>query len=293
MDSLNCLLCLLESRLRELYKTCGLCPDIVKKFLRELSELDLEKRTNVFIRSFDLVVKLSGKDDPHREEKLKIYEKFLKIYEIVRESIRSIDDALKFAVNANLLDVEMHDYRPDLSNVYEILMRDVKFLERDAKAIDILNNSRRVCYVLDNSGEHVFDIVLADLLKRDHDVILLVRECPYEIDVTREIVEDTLTRLNVKLNVIEVCGRCPPILYAVKEFDEPGTVIISKGIANLEAYIDWCRERHRGQVLFLLVAKCGPIAKFLGVEKGTGVIATSDYVNYRVRTYSQYGEARS
>jgi len=290
---LNCLLCLLESRLRELYKTCGLCPDIVKRFLRELSELDLEKRTNVFIHSFDLVVKLSGKEDPHREEKLNICEKFMKIYEVVRESIRSIDDAIRFAVNANLLDVEMHDYRPDLSNVYNILMRDVKTLERDIKVRDVLKKCRRVCYVLDNSGEHIFDIALADMLKKDHDVILLVREYPYEIDVTREIVEATLMRLNMKFEMIEVCGRCPPILYAVKEFDEPGTVIISKGIANLEAYIDWCREEHSCPILFLLVAKCGPIARFLGVEKGSGVIATSDYINFRARTYSQYGEARS
>jgi len=284
---------LLESRLRELYKTCGLCTDIVKRFLRELSELDLDKRTNIFIHSFDLVVKLSGKYDPHREEKMEMYEKFLKIYNIVRDNMSTLENALKFAVNANLLDVEMHDYRPDLSNIYDVLMRDVEILERNVKICDLIRSSRRVCYVLDNSGEHVFDIAFANMLRKDHDVILLIRERPYEIDVTRDIVEDTLERLNMRFEIVETCGRSPPILYAVKEFDEPGTLIISKGIANLEAYIDWCRGQTSPRVLFLLVAKCGPIARFLGVEKGSGVVTTSDYINFRVRTYSHDGEGRT
>ncbi|NPA23924.1 MAG: DUF89 family protein [Crenarchaeota archaeon] len=291
---MNCLLCLLESRLRELYKVRGLYPDLVRKFLRELSELDLEKRTNVFIHSFDLVVKLSGVDDPHREEKLKLYDRFLKVYNIVREQVQNLEDAFKFAVNANLLDVEMHDYRPDLTNVHTVLTRDVKVLSNESLDIcSFVKRFRRVCYVLDNSGEHVFDIALADMLhRRNINVLLLVREEPYEIDVTREIVEDTLERFNIDIDVVEICGRCPPVLYAVKEFDSSDTLIISKGIANLEAYIDWCVHDPRGNVLFLLVAKCGPIARFLGVEKGSGVVATSDYINSRARVYSHGREVR-
>ncbi len=282
LDNVNCVLCLVESRLRELNKLCKINSNILRLFFKEISNIDEYKRTNIFVKSFEFIVKITGIEDPHREEKWRIYRQFLNICRDVIDKICNIDEALKFAINSNLLDVEMHDYKPRIENVLELLNRDVKYI--DVNFRKVLDRCRQVCYILDNSGEHLFDLVLADYIRRlKKDVVLLVRELPYEIDVTRELVIRGIQDLDLKdFEIIEVPDRCPPILYAAREFNDKNTLIISKGIANFEAYIDWCVD-YDLNAIFLLVAKCSPIAKFLEVEKGSGVCVSSDYINSRVR----------
>ncbi len=270
------------SRLRELNKMCKINSDILTKFFKRLSETEFNKRTNIFIRSFEFIIEVTGMEDPHREEKYEIYERFLSLCKEIMSSIDRIDVALRYSINANLLDVEMHDYKPDIENILKLLNRSIVNLGGDP--IEIIDRYRQIYYILDNSGEHLFDLLLIkNLQKMGKDVTILIRELPYEIDVTRELVVRGMQDVGlIDVDIVEVYGRCPPILYAIKEFDQENSLIISKGIANLEAYIDWCIDKNNN-VLFLLVAKCSPIARLLGVEKGSGVTATSDYIKSRVK----------
>ena len=51
---------------------------------------------------------------------------------------------------------------------------------------------------------------------------------------------------------------------------EEADIVISKGIANLEAFLENCPSRP-GRVVVALRAKCSPVSRLLGVPRGHGV----------------------
>ncbi len=278
IDELECTLCLVESRLRQLART-GLTEDKVRKFFKALAELDLSNRTLAFARSYEIVLQLCNQEDIYYQHKEELREKFLNIVKSLLSMNVDIARALRWAANANLLDVEMPHYRPDLLKVLETLDQEPHIMSFQDPVANICA-AKRILYVLDNAGEHLVDLLFVRaLVSLDKDVTVLVRELPYEIDVTyREILRDIdLLGLRDKVKVHVSPGRLPPVL-SVRNFD-PDVLVISKGIANFEAYLNFYDELKHYDITFMLTVKCKPLSRLFSVPIGRSVVLSSDFLN--------------
>ena len=144
-------------------------------------------------------------------------------------------------------------------------------IDNTAEILDLARNGN-VTYLTDNCGEIYFDEIVLELLKAaGARVTLVVRGGKIVTDATMEDVErmgldKKVDRvLTTGSNAVGICLRELP-RETRKAMDE-ADVIISKGMANYESLSD---EGFR-PIAYLLRAKCEPVARALGVEKGWNV----------------------
>lgn len=256
IDERLCRLCLLTSRLHDAGRL-GL-GNKIPILLKELSTvLGESSRTEAFTRSFDIVKSLSNNPDPYAfyKSELKMIGRRLAL--IARSYLESrgwdLVEALRISAAANAIDTSVLGYTP--LNLEEAIW-DKPVLE---ELIEIPRD-REVYVALDNAGEAEIDMVLVEALRvNGYEVKVAVRSNSYEIDVTYNDLEYP------EVEVVRTPGNKPPVAY-LEGF------VIAKGIANLEAQLEYGRAR----TLHLLRAKCDVLARLLNVPKNSPVIVTGE-----------------
>lgn len=191
--------------------------------------------------------------------------------------LESDHDALALLANANSVDYRMPwlQARPLEGVAYRAHI--------DPAAVEAIRGARRFVVLLDNAGEAVIDLAYA-LLKASQGVRVTVvaRSMEYETDVTlpeaRRLAADVAEALGLDSGLVQVLGTGsdypapirgrlgPEAEGAIEEAD----VVLSKGIANLEALMEECWPEP-GKTIVALKAKCPPIARELGVRLGDAV----------------------
>lgn len=219
------------------------------------------------------LVQLMEGTDPFKNAKAESNELALEYYpelrQVVLESADPLKQAISFAVAGNVVDLGIFvDY--DLGAAVREVM-DAGFKKDDYECFrDMLQNSRKILIIGDNSGEIVFDMLLAEILvQRNLEVFYGVKESFILNDATpddaRQVGMDKICRVVTNGNnylgtIAERCSR---------EFIEILTnsdLIISKGQANYESLEG---TRLAGEkTFFLLKAKCKVVAEKLGVNYG-------------------------
>jgi uncharacterized protein with ATP-grasp and redox domains len=144
-----------------------------------------------------------------------------------------------------------------------------RFVHDDSELlISRLRSAKRVMYILDNSGEVMFDILVLKRLPRV-DLTIVARSYPILNDVT--VAEAAQLGLNQYGRLIGTGSRylgvdlqtvSSEFLAAFQEAE----VVIAKGHANFEALVDGPRNG-----FYLLTAKCELVAERLGVKPGEAV----------------------
>ncbi len=273
LDPVECTLCMLESRIREIYRFTR---DVsaIRTFFRMLSEIEDFSRTRMFTESFNYVTKIVKIDDPHRDDKASLTSLFksvsadLERYDVVK--------LIEIAAAANGVDVPMRDYHHEPVEIVRSLLDVCTWIGVTVdELMSMINRALRIVYLLDNAGEHVIDMMLIKRLAgMGKEVFIVVKERPYEVDVTYYDVADELrgsgvlvkTRLNIPFFLTDI----PRTLC------DDDTLVISKGTANLEAYLESSLST---RCVFLLKVKCKPMSALLGAPKGRAVITDSRYVD--------------
>ncbi|HTX44143.1 MAG TPA: ARMT1-like domain-containing protein [Methanocella sp.] len=226
------------------------------------------------------VYSILGDDDPYKEIKARSNAIAAKMMPAVRGAIARAPpgDRFRLAVLASIvgnnLDFGLQEHQLEVDG-FEALFREE--IERgldvdDTGAIFSLARGGKVAYLTDNCGEIYFDELVLEMLKSaGASVTLVVRGGNIVTDATLEDVRAMgLDRkvdrvLTTGSNAIGVCLKeLPP---ETREALEKADIIISKGMANYESLSD---EGFR-PIAYLLRAKCGPVARSLGVEKGWNV----------------------
>lgn len=242
--------------------------------LSEVAALDREKTPaeNSSVMLHRLVQLMEG-TDPFKNAKAESNELALEYYpelrQVVLESADPLKQAISFAVAGNVVDLGIFvDY--DLGAAVREVM-DAGFKKDDYECFRyMLQNSRKILIIGDNSGEIVFDMLLAEILvQRNLEVFYGVKESFILNDATpddaRQVGMDKICRVVTNGNnylgtIAERCSR---------EFIEILTnsdLIISKGQANYESLEG---TRLAGEkTFFLLKAKCKVVAEKLGVNYG-------------------------
>lgn len=195
---------------------------------------------------------------------------------LARDYVLQSKDSFKSAVTAsiigNSLDFGVQGFEVPLAHFKKT------FSELAATGLTIDDTPRiqeyaaggRVVYLADNCGEILFDTLLFEQLHAlGAHIILVVRGAPILNDATLEDVHKLRIHRTVEQvlttgsNAIGVCIKEAPagLITALETAD----IIISKGMANYETL----SEHSYRPIAHLLRAKCEPVARSIGTEKGS------------------------
>ena len=224
----------------------------------------------------DTVKKMTGITDLYKRRKKALNDSAEKIIPAVIKFAESSSHPLKTlataAILGNHLDLGVNEVELDDEFMSTLENKRLRIDDFDSLLVK-LKRAKKVLYILDNTGEVVFDKVFSDKMKSLFNVSLkvAVRSEPIINDVTEvealevgfsvdEIVDSGTTMAGMDLDVAS-----DEFMQTWKEAD----VIISKGQGNFEG-LD---EVHDDRLFFLLEAKCPVIASVLHVKVGDAILA--------------------
>jgi len=278
----ECVPCLLN---RVLYEVELVAPERADEAMESsLAILDAEFRRGVnsaalATRVHRAAYAIAGTDDPYSELKIRsdqVAEKlFARSSAFVDGSADRFEAAALCAIAGNVLDfgIAVGIETPEqLEKAFQSLVAEGLGVNDLPEAKKLVKRSKTVLYLLDNCGESVFDRLLVREIKRlGPKVIGVAKGEPILTDVTLEDAkrvgldkefDELLTtgQFAVGLDVAKVGKK-------LKERLASADMVVSKGMANFEALSD---ESVR-PVLYLMRAKCEPVARAVGANRNDNV----------------------
>ena len=253
--------------------------ELMQRALKLLAEGDVNRNNCIQIEQvYRMVAEGLGDADPYRETRLFFDREMLRLLPQLRKHIAQSDDPLRSAVRAaiagNLIDLAALGGEVTL----ERAMRKVEDVEReglyfdDCDGLDAALKSARTLLVLgDNCGEIAMDRLLIETIRRLYpqiEVKYSVRGSAVVNDVTYE--DAAAVGMDEVAEVIDNgdCLLTTLLCRASEDFRREfyaADVIIAKGMGNYEGL----HKCDRGNIWFLMIAKCSVIARMSGAPKGS------------------------
>ena len=219
----------------------------------------------------NLVKQKTGCIDPYRKEKIEGNEIALKYLPDVKRIIDeddSLENYVKIAIIGNILDFGAFTLDDDIESVIksslkkDLAIKDIDEFENSLKTND------KVLYLVDNTGEIVFDkLLLAKIKEYGLDITIAVKSEPILNDACMaEALDAGLDEIG---EIVEIgCGTVgyvdSQISDEFREIFNDHKFIISKGMGNYEGLTEI--DLSNKEVYFLLCAKCNTISKDIGVN---------------------------
>lgn len=229
---------------------------------------------------YEKMAELAGKADLYDDVKAHSTQKAARFLPELREEIDRSDETLltatKVAVAGNVIDLAAEvsfDLHEEIGKIF-----DTDFALNDFASLETaLRQAKTLLYIGDNVGEHLFDYLYIETLRRlypDLQITYMVRGRPIINDVTiqeaREAGFDKLCRL------VDSGVNTPGFAYG-RANDESRTLfdtadlILAKGMGNYECL----SPARRQNICFLLKVKCQVVANSLQCEIGDLVCKVS------------------
>ncbi len=224
----------------------------------------------------ELIIKRRSKStDPYRELKEESNQVARDLLPGAKEFYDQSEDKtealIRIASAANSMEfgVKGHDFdnstfgRVFADTLREILQADMDEIKRRLQAFD------NIFYLTDNCGEVIFDLFVIEKLKEmGKTVVVGSKSEPILNDVTFRELEsfsdvDVIPTGNVVGTALEHLSPEASILL----FD-PQWLIISKGMGNFETMSEF-DHRLKGRLIYIMRAKCEPVAAKLNVPRGS------------------------
>ncbi len=219
----------------------------------------------------------TGTEDPYKEVKERCIQQALSLYPELKRLIDTSEDrlmtAVRLSIAGNVIDFGT-DSSFDLKQELGTILSQDFAVSHYKEFRDVLEKAKNIVYVADNAGETVFDRLLIEEINKP--VIYVVREKPIINDATREdarlsglgdVSEIMSSGCDAPGNILKFCSDEFLKIYGSAD------LVISKGQGNYEALSGEARP-----IFFLLKAKCQVVARELGVEKGSIVLAEARQV---------------
>jgi len=205
---------------------------------------------------YQAISDITGDEDPVAVAKEYAISEALKVD---TSFIQSIPDALKMAVLGNVIDFGSRE-QFELTEMIQNHFNHSFALDDTAIFIKELQHAKEMVFIGDNAGEHVFDKLLIEIIKKEFDVKIyyFVRGKPIINDVTLK--EGGL--LKECANIIDTGVETPG--YDLKEansrskeiFDR-AEIVLSKGMGNFESLYKVSTR----PIYYLFVTKCTVVAE--------------------------------
>ena len=213
----------------------------------------------------------TGCMDPYRREKIEANEiamKYLPEVKKILEDDDSLENYVKIAIIGNILDFGAFTLDDDIESVIkDSLQKDLTIKDID-EFESALKHHDKVLYLVDNTGEIVFDKLLLSKIKEyDLNVTIAVKSYPILNDAC--MAEALEVGLDEYGELVEIgCGTVgyvdSEISQEFREIFKSHEFVISKGMGNYEGLTEI--DLSGKDVFFLLCSKCNTISKDIGVN---------------------------
>ena len=218
-----------------------------------------------------MIIEKTGCRDPYHKEKIEGNEialKYLPEVKKILEKDDSLENYVKIAIIGNILDFGAFTLDDDIESVIrnslkkDLTIKDIEEFENSLKTND------KVLYLVDNTGEIVFDKLLLSKIKEyGLDITIAVKSVPILNDACmKEALDAGLDEFG---QIVEIgCGTVgyvdSEISQEFREIFDSHKFIISKGMGNYEGLTEI--DLSSKEIYFLLCAKCNTISKHIGVN---------------------------
>ena len=219
----------------------------------------------------NLIKSKTGCNDPYYQEKIEGNEIAMKYLPDVKKILKnddSLENYVKIAIVGNILDFGAFTLDDDIESVIkqslqkELTIKDIEEFENSLKTHD------KVLYLVDNTGEIVFDkLLLAKIKEYGLNITIAVKSEPILNDAC--MVEALEAGLDEFGEIVEIgCGTVGYVDSEISDefrkiFDNH-KFIISKGMGNYEGLTEI--DLSSKDIYFLLCAKCNTISRDIGVN---------------------------
>ena len=219
----------------------------------------------------NLVKNRTNCQDPYINEKKlgnEIALKYLPLAKNILKENDTLENRVKIAIVGNILDFGAFELGDDIEKFIkdalgkDLAVKDIKPFENSLQKYD------KLLYLVDNTGEIVFDKLLLSKIKEyDIDITIAVKSKPILNDAC---MEDAInTGLDKFGEIVEIGAGTvgyvdSEISEEFREIFNQHKFIISKGMGNYEGLTEI--DLSNKDVYFLLCAKCTTIAKDIGVN---------------------------
>ncbi len=259
----DCLVCLFEQSLK-VTKLLQLDDSTSKKILdntaRILSEHNLSSTPPQIAKDiYQGISVITGEKDPVALAKAYATEQALKID---TSFIHTIPDALKMAVLGNVIDFGAQE-QFDLDEMIQYHLHKAFAIDHTLDFIKELQHAKEMVILGDNVGEHIFDKLLIETIKKHYDITVhyFVRGIPIINDVTLK--EGQL--LKDCAHIIDTGVETPAFDLEEansisKEIFDRADIVLSKGMGNFESLYHVVKR----PIYFLFVVKCSVVAEEIG-----------------------------
>lgn len=228
-----------------------------------------------------LIKEITGNPDPYFSDKKRSNALGKRLAGQVEEVVRQEDSvekrfalACRAAVLGNLIEFDIPGHDFSLEKLEHMLRNTKLSIDNSERILRAIRPGAKVLYVTDNAGEIAFDKILVGVLEElGAKVAVAVRGGPVLNDATLE------DALEVGMNEVAtevITTGCDAVgvdfELVSKEFLDKylgSDLIVAKGMGNYETLSE---ERMGKPVAYLLVAKCEPVARHIGVERGSAVV---------------------
>ena len=213
----------------------------------------------------------TGCEDPYYNEKIKGNEIALSYLDDVKKILKendTLESYVKIAIIGNILDFGAFTLDDDIDAIIneslkkDLAVKDIEEFENSLKKHD------KALYLVDNTGEIVFDKLLMGKIKEyGVDITIAVKSEPILNDACmKEAIEAGLDEFGqiVEIGAGTVGYVDSEISDEFREIFNSHEFIISKGMGNYEGLTE--TDLSNKDIYFLLCAKCNTIARDIGVN---------------------------
>ena len=240
------------------------------KFLSDNFKLDTNSNSTGSLMH-NLIKQKTGCMDPYYNEKIEGNEIALKYLPDVKKILDeddSLENHVKIAIIGNILDFGAFTLDDDIESVIkdalkkDLTVKDIEEFESSLRTND------KVLYLVDNTGEIVFDkLLLSKIREYGLDITIAVKSEPILNDAC--MAEALDAGLDEYGEIVEIgCGTVgyvdSEISDEFREIFNDHKFIISKGMGNYEGLTEI--DLSDKDIYFLLCAKCNTISRDIGVN---------------------------
>lgn len=219
----------------------------------------------------NIIKSKTGCEDPYFKEKIESNEIAMKYLPVVKEILDendSLENYVKIAIIGNILDFGAFTLDDDIDAIIKDSLNDDLAVKHINEFENSLKKHDRVLYLVDNTGEIVFDKLLMNKIKEyGIDIVIAVKSEPILNDACmKEALEAGLDELGeiVEIGAGTVGYVDSEISDEFREIFNSHEFIISKGMGNYEGLTEI--DLSDKDIYFLLCAKCNTIANDIGVD---------------------------
>lgn len=219
----------------------------------------------------NIIKSKTGCEDPYFKEKIESNEIAMKYLPVVKEILDendSLENYVKIAIIGNILDFGAFTLDDDIDAIIKDSLNDDLAVKHINEFENSLKKHDRVLYLVDNTGEIVFDKLLMNKIKEyGIDIVIAVKSEPILNDACmKEALEAGLDELGeiVEIGAGTVGYVDSEISDEFREIFNSHEFIISKGMGNYEGLTEI--DLSNKDIYFLLCAKCNTIANDIGVD---------------------------